>query len=59
MLKWADIVFLFVTLNKSLLALQLAAFQFPMKLIPLKASNKSFGDIDQVIKNVRITQKWY
>ena len=56
--QWVDIVFLFVTLNKHLLTLQLAVFIFPMKLISLKASNNSFGDIDQVIKNFRITQKW-
>ena len=56
--QWVDIVFLFVTLNKYLLTLQLAVFIFPMKLISLKASNNSFGDIDQVIKNFRINQKW-
>ena len=56
--QWVDIVFLFVTLNKYLLPLQLAVFIFPMKLISPKASNNSFGDTDQVIKNFRITQKW-
>ena len=56
--QWVDIVFLFVTLNKYLLTLQLAVFICPMKLISPKASNNSFGDIDQVIKNFRITQKW-
>ena len=56
--QWVDIVFSFVTLNKYLLTLQLAVFIFPMKLIPLKASNNSFGDIDQVIENFKITQKW-